>query len=285
MEQGPGEGLPPLNRKAAPALGVSAPHSLLAALLSCPPAHPLPALSPPRRRGGPREGAPPPDGALGRGAAGPRAAPALLAHGAGPGGWVGGVGGGGVRAGSGAAQRQRAPRQPSRLAWPSLGRRTSSPAARVQEGTTRRLVEHCGLPWDPAFLRFYENERAVQTASQLQVGRGASWRPVGSRARAGRHSTRPPPAWPSAGQEAHLQLLAQQVAQVQGGACAAAGGGGPARNAAGSQLAHRAAPAQRLHAAAHLLTRPPLPRCSCMTPSCAMRPQRGCPPPSRRWMR
>jgi hypothetical protein len=38
-----------------------------------------------------------------------------------------------------------------------------------QEGTTRRLVEHCGLPWDPAFLRFYENERAVQTASQLQV--------------------------------------------------------------------------------------------------------------------
>ena len=33
----------------------------------------------------------------------------------------------------------------------------------------RRLVEHCGLPWDPAFLRFYETERSVQTASQLQV--------------------------------------------------------------------------------------------------------------------
>ncbi|EFN54239.1 hypothetical protein CHLNCDRAFT_135761 [Chlorella variabilis] len=40
---------------------------------------------------------------------------------------------------------------------------------RDQEGTTRRLVEHCGLPWDPAFLRFYETERSVQTASQLQV--------------------------------------------------------------------------------------------------------------------
>lgn len=37
------------------------------------------------------------------------------------------------------------------------------------QGTTRRLIAHCGLPWHPNLLRFYETERAVQTASQLQV--------------------------------------------------------------------------------------------------------------------
>jgi hypothetical protein len=42
----------------------------------------------------------------------------------------------------------------------------------AQEGTTRRLVEHCGLPWHPSFLRFYETQRSVQTASQLQVCAG-----------------------------------------------------------------------------------------------------------------
>jgi predicted Zn-dependent protease len=37
------------------------------------------------------------------------------------------------------------------------------------ESETRRLLEHCGLPFDPACLRFHENERAVRTASSEQV--------------------------------------------------------------------------------------------------------------------
>ena len=48
-----------------------------------------------------------------------------------------------------------------------------------QEGTTRRLARHCGLPWHPNLLRFYETQRAVQTASQLQaslmVAGGVPW--------------------------------------------------------------------------------------------------------------
>jgi cytochrome c-type biogenesis protein CcmH/NrfG len=35
----------------------------------------------------------------------------------------------------------------------------------------RRLLEHCGLPFEPACLKFYENERAVRTASSEQVRR------------------------------------------------------------------------------------------------------------------
>lgn len=37
------------------------------------------------------------------------------------------------------------------------------------EGTARRLLEACGLEWDPACIRFYENRRAVRTASITQV--------------------------------------------------------------------------------------------------------------------
>jgi predicted Zn-dependent protease len=37
------------------------------------------------------------------------------------------------------------------------------------EGELRRLLAHCGLPFEPACLRFYENERAVRTASSEQV--------------------------------------------------------------------------------------------------------------------
>jgi cytochrome c-type biogenesis protein CcmH/NrfG len=37
------------------------------------------------------------------------------------------------------------------------------------EAEVRRLLEHCGLAFDPACLRFYENERAVRTASSEQV--------------------------------------------------------------------------------------------------------------------
>jgi tetratricopeptide (TPR) repeat protein len=37
------------------------------------------------------------------------------------------------------------------------------------EGETRRLLDYCGLPFEPQCLRFYENERAVRTASSEQV--------------------------------------------------------------------------------------------------------------------
>ena len=39
------------------------------------------------------------------------------------------------------------------------------------ETELRRLLEHCGLPFEPACLRFYENDRAVRTASSEQVRR------------------------------------------------------------------------------------------------------------------
>lgn len=38
-----------------------------------------------------------------------------------------------------------------------------------QEGTTRRLLEHCGLPWREECLRFYENKAPTVTASAAQV--------------------------------------------------------------------------------------------------------------------
>jgi hypothetical protein len=37
------------------------------------------------------------------------------------------------------------------------------------EGEVRRLLEYCGLPFEKGCLRFYENERAVRTASSEQV--------------------------------------------------------------------------------------------------------------------
>jgi tetratricopeptide (TPR) repeat protein len=40
-----------------------------------------------------------------------------------------------------------------------------------QEVETRRLIDHCGLPWEDACVRFYETERAVNTASSEQVRR------------------------------------------------------------------------------------------------------------------
>lgn len=38
-----------------------------------------------------------------------------------------------------------------------------------QENQTRRLIEHCDLPWEDDVLRFYETDRAVITASSEQV--------------------------------------------------------------------------------------------------------------------
>ena len=37
------------------------------------------------------------------------------------------------------------------------------------EGTARRLVDWCGLPWEPACLAFHERRRLVRTASMTQV--------------------------------------------------------------------------------------------------------------------
>ncbi len=38
-----------------------------------------------------------------------------------------------------------------------------------QETQTRRILEYCGLPWEDQCLRFYETERAINTASSEQV--------------------------------------------------------------------------------------------------------------------
>jgi hypothetical protein len=37
------------------------------------------------------------------------------------------------------------------------------------EGEVRRLLEYCGLAFEEGCLRFYENDRAVRTASSEQV--------------------------------------------------------------------------------------------------------------------
>jgi hypothetical protein len=37
------------------------------------------------------------------------------------------------------------------------------------EQEVRRLLDYCGLPFDPACLRFFENDRPVRTASSEQV--------------------------------------------------------------------------------------------------------------------
>ena len=39
------------------------------------------------------------------------------------------------------------------------------------ETEVRRLLDYCGLPFEPACLRFFENDRPVRTASSEQVRR------------------------------------------------------------------------------------------------------------------
>ena len=39
------------------------------------------------------------------------------------------------------------------------------------EAEVRRLLDYCGLPFEPGCLRFFENERPVRTASSEQVRR------------------------------------------------------------------------------------------------------------------
>ena len=38
-----------------------------------------------------------------------------------------------------------------------------------QEAESRRLIEFCGLDWDPACLDFHQNRAPVATASSVQV--------------------------------------------------------------------------------------------------------------------
>ena len=46
-------------------------------------------------------------------------------------------------------------------------------------GVARRLVEWCGLDWEPACLAFYEGKRPVRTASAIQVRQPIYSRSVG----------------------------------------------------------------------------------------------------------
>ena len=37
------------------------------------------------------------------------------------------------------------------------------------EGQARRLLDFCGLPWNPACLSFHQTKRPISTASNVQV--------------------------------------------------------------------------------------------------------------------
>jgi tetratricopeptide (TPR) repeat protein len=54
-------------------------------------------------------------------------------------------------------------------------------------GTTRKLLEFCGLEWDERCLRFHETERVVRTASALQVRKGMYRTSVGKWKRYEKH--------------------------------------------------------------------------------------------------
>lgn len=55
------------------------------------------------------------------------------------------------------------------------------------EGESRRMLAHAGLPWDERCLRFYENDRAVSTASFAQVRQRAYTRSIARWKRFERH--------------------------------------------------------------------------------------------------
>ena len=55
---------------------------------------------------------------------------------------------------------------PGRVVDVSLEALIADPEAQI-----RRLLEACGLSWDPACLSFHETERAVGSASAAQVRR------------------------------------------------------------------------------------------------------------------
>ncbi|MSQ92157.1 MAG: sulfotransferase [Gammaproteobacteria bacterium] len=47
------------------------------------------------------------------------------------------------------------------------------------EGTVRRILDYCGLPFEPACVEFYKTERTVHTASAAQVRRPINREGVG----------------------------------------------------------------------------------------------------------
>jgi hypothetical protein len=55
------------------------------------------------------------------------------------------------------------------------------------EAWARRLIEHCGLEWDEACLRFHQSGREVRTASNVQVRRPIYAASVGRWRRFERH--------------------------------------------------------------------------------------------------
>jgi tetratricopeptide (TPR) repeat protein len=55
------------------------------------------------------------------------------------------------------------------------------------ESQVRRILEHCGLPFEESCLRFYENERAVRTASSEQVRQPLYRRALGTWRRYEKH--------------------------------------------------------------------------------------------------
>ena len=50
-------------------------------------------------------------------------------------------------------------------------RRTLAKRESEYSSEVRRLLDHCGLPFEAACLRFYDNDRAVRTVSSEQVRR------------------------------------------------------------------------------------------------------------------
>ena len=47
------------------------------------------------------------------------------------------------------------------------------------EGQSRRIIDHCGLAWDPDCLAFHEAKRPVRTASAAQVRQPINRRGIG----------------------------------------------------------------------------------------------------------
>lgn len=58
----------------------------------------------------------------------------------------------------------------------------------LQERTTRAMLAHCGMPWEPGVLAFHATQRTVSTASLAQVSCRA-WQHSAGRA-SGRYSMR-----------------------------------------------------------------------------------------------
>jgi hypothetical protein len=53
------------------------------------------------------------------------------------------------------------------------------------ESVARRVVAHCGLPWDPSCLDFHRTKRVVRTSSAAQVRQPIYASSVGRRHRYG----------------------------------------------------------------------------------------------------